>query len=318
VRQQQELVEKLLTGNDESAIDRSLRSVDTIERQAAVTAACSMGPRFGKELIAALDDSAPDIRQEARAGLVAMAGGSDFGPDEPANDRVRSAAMRKWEEWYESKVRGALPPAAWRSSRTQLKNMLKADDEQSRLAAILVIRYRRFTLVNELLKLFDDPSQAVRREARNALVDLADGTDFGPADFSKTADVDTAISNWRLWDERRKRRFRNGVKTDDQIRVEMGSSDDEVRLAAVSTAAARSLPFAEELVARITDSVSDVRQAARHGLVQLASGTDFGPSEGASPAAVAESGIRWKQWLSTYAPPKPAKSPVPKQPPVSQ
>jgi len=305
VKLQQDRVDRLLTGNDEAAVDRSLRSDDAIERHAAVTAACSMGPRFGKELISMLNDPAPEIRQKARAGLVAMAANVDFGPDEPANERVRSTAIRKWEEWYEQKVRFALPPAAWRYSRTQLKGLLKTKQEQTSLAAILVIRYRRHFMVNELLALFDDPSQAVRREAHNALVDLAEGADCGPSDFSNTADVKTAIAGWKVWDERRKRRFRNGIKTNDQIKAEMDSPDNEVRLAAVSTATVRSLLVANKFVIRISDSVPEIQQAARHGLVQLASGVDFGPSEGAGATAVAESSGRWRQWLSTYVPPSP-------------
>ena len=305
VRLQQDRVDRLLAGNDESAVDRSLRSDEAIERHAAVTAACSMGPRFGRELISMLNDPAPEVRQKARAGLVAMAANADFGPDEPANERVRSTAIRKWEEWYEQKVRFALPPAAWRYSRTQLKGLLKTKQEQTSLAAILVIRYRRHFMVNELLALFDDPSQAVRREARNALVDLAEGADCGPSDFSNTADVETAIAGWKVWDERRKRRFSNGIKTNDQIKAEMDSPDNEVRLAAVSTAAARSLLVANKFVIRISDSVPEIQQAARHGLVQLASGADFGPSEGAGATAVVESSGRWRQWLSTYVPPSP-------------
>ena len=85
----------------------------------------------------------------------------------------------------------------------------------------------------------------------------------------------------------------------------MDSPDNEVRLAAVSTATVRSLLVANKFVIRISDSVPEIQQAARHGLVQLASGVDFGPSEGAGATAVVESSGRWRQWLSTYVPPSP-------------
>jgi hypothetical protein len=306
LRLHQDRVDALLAEKDDSAIDRALRSDNAIERHAAVTAACSMGPRFGRELITAISDPLPEVRQEARAGLVAMATNVDFGPDEPANERVRATATQKWDEWYREKVRFALPPAAWRLSRTKLKALLKSESEESRMGAVLVIRYRRHFMVQDLLGCFDDSSQAVRREAHNALIELADGADHGPADFTDAAEVESAVERWKLWEERRSRRFRNSAKTDEQIIREMISADDEVRLAAVTTAAMRHLSVANELVICISDPLPEVRQAARQGLVHLAEGADFGPSEGAGVASVGESSARWKRWLSTYVPPKPA------------
>ncbi len=309
LRLHQDRVDALLSEQDDSALDRALQSKHDVERHAAVTAACSMGPRFGRELIAAIGDPSPDIRQEARAGLVAMAANVDFGPDEPANERVRAAAARKWDEWYQEQIRFALPPAAWRLPRTKLKTLLKSESEQSRLAALLVIRYRRHFMIHDLLACFDDSSQAVRREAHNALIDLADGADHGPADFADAAEVEDAVARWKLWEARRSRRFRNSVKTDEHIIRELTSGDDEVRLAAVTTAALRHLDVAKELVTCVSDPIPEVRQAARQGLVHLADGADFGPSEGAGTAAVGESSARWARWLSTYVPSKPAGEP---------
>lgn len=309
-------VDALLSAKDDSAIDRALQSENAVERHAAITAACSLGPRFGQELIKAIDDPLPEVRQEARAGLVALATNVDFGPEEPANERVRAAAARKWDEWYRERVRFALPPAAWRLSRTKLRSLLKSESEESRMGAVLVIRYRRHFMVQDLLACFDDSSQAVRREAHNALIELADGADHGPADFSDAAAVEAAVARWTLWEERRSRRFRNSAKTDEQIIKEMASGDDEVRLAAVTTAAMRHLAVAKELVICISDSLPEVRQAARQGLVHLADGADFGPSEGAGAAAVGESSARWKKWLSTYVPPKPKPASKPDKPPI--
>lgn len=301
LRQRQDRIDAMFAARDESAVDRALHSQDATERLAAVTVACSMGPRFGRELIAAIGDDDPAIRSEARQGLMTLSGNVDYGPQEPADEPDRRAAMASWTRWYDKQVHFSLPTQAWKASRATILASLKHDDEQTRVTAVLAIRYRRIFMVNELATMLSDPSTAVRREAHKALVDLANGKDFGPADFSKSETVEAAATLWRQWDNRRIRLLQNGNKTDAQILADMASPDDEKRLAAVSSAARRGLPSAQLFVERLSDSLPEIQQAARHGLVRLAGGEDFGPSEGVSAEERAEAVGRWKDWVAKSA-----------------
>lgn len=297
LRQQQARIDKLEDGKDDAAIDQSLRSKDPIERLAAVTVAASLGPRYASELIAALNDADPEVRQAAHGGLVSLGRGVDFGPDEPAPASVRRAAVDNWSQWYEQQVRFAVPRQAWRASRQQLRRALETGGEEGKIAALLVIRYQRHRMFQDLVKLFHDPSYAVRREARETLSALADGVDLGPDDFSDPAEVEAAAASWELWEVRRRSRVRNRYKTEEKIREEMASGEDEVRLAAVASAAERSLPCAEQFIHLLDDGVPEIRQAAREGLVELAGGTDFGPATAADTVACKEAIRQWTQWL---------------------
>ncbi len=300
LRRRKERVDVLLAEKDESAIDRALKGGDPAERLAAVTAAGSLGPRFGRELIAALGDDDPAVRSEAHQELVALGKDVDFGPQEPAGEDDRRAAIASWTRWYEQQVQFSLPPEMWRATRATVRSALKNPGEQTRLTAVLAARYRRLPMATEFIALLSDDSPAVRREAHKALVELANGTDFGPADLSDTAAVAAAVGRWRHWHGRRLRVTRNGAKNDTRIIEEMTSPDDEIRLAAVTTAARRGLPSARLFVARLSDQMPEIQQAARQGLVHLAGGDDHGPSETADAAARAAAVERWRAWLTTH------------------
>lgn len=69
-----------------------------------------------------------------------------------------------------------------------------------------------------------------------------------------------------------------------------------IRAAAAQAIGARGLPYGQELIDRLGDEKSAVRQAARQALVQLAHGTDYGPEPDASTSARAEAGRRWQSW----------------------
>jgi len=309
IRRYHDRVRALMESSNESQIDVSLASDSVSERHAAVTASCAMGPRFGRQLIRAIADVDPAIRQEAREGLRGLAAGVDFGPDEPAAPEQRATASRKWEEWYRQQVQLQTPVAMWRASRTQLRKFLRNDDEATRFGAVAVIHYRGYQMAEDLIKMLADTSQPVRREAHMALVDLADGQDYGPADEN---DLQPACGRWQLWEDRRRRRFNNSLKTDAQIRQSLSSSDDEERLAAVTTAAIRRLPAAEELCECLSYNMPEVREAAKHGLIQLADGRDYGPADDANEDQRRLAVARWQAWASEFKPPV---KPTPESPP---
>ncbi|HZT79994.1 MAG TPA: HEAT repeat domain-containing protein, partial [Gemmataceae bacterium] len=60
-----------------------------------------------KDLIERLDDPDPAVRQAARAALVRLARGTDFGPSPLAVKSARARAQRQWEEWLTHEEKGA-------------------------------------------------------------------------------------------------------------------------------------------------------------------------------------------------------------------
>ena len=300
IRRYHDRVRSLMESGNESQIDVAFGSDSVSERHAAITASCAMGPRFGRQLIRAIADVDPVIRQEAREGLRGLAAGVDFGPEEPATLEQRENASHKWDEWYRQQVQLQTPVAMWRASRTQLRKFLRNEDETTRFGAVAVIHYRGYQMAEDLIKMLSDTSQPVRREAHMALVDLADGRDYGPADEN---DLQAACGRWQLWEDRRRRRFNNSLKTDDQILASLSASDEEERLAAVTTAALRRLPAAVQLCECLSHRLPEVREAAKHALIQLADGRDYGPTDDANEEQRRLAVVRWQNWAEGYKPP---------------
>jgi hypothetical protein len=56
--------------------------------------------RYGGELIALVGDSEPAVHQAARAALVRLSGGRDFGPEPDASFGDRDNAQQRWQEWW--------------------------------------------------------------------------------------------------------------------------------------------------------------------------------------------------------------------------
>jgi HEAT repeat protein len=80
-----------------------------------------------------------------------------------------------------------------------VKEKLKDKKAEERWAAIWLLAYRWVHCEDALIDRLADPSPDVREAARQALVRLSRGTDFGPAPNAKPADRDKAIAKWRDW-----------------------------------------------------------------------------------------------------------------------
>jgi hypothetical protein len=70
-------------------------------RAAAARTVGSKGLRYGEELIALLGDDVPAVQQAARAALMQLSGGMDFGPTPNASFGDRAAAAQKWRKWWQ-------------------------------------------------------------------------------------------------------------------------------------------------------------------------------------------------------------------------
>ncbi len=58
--------------------------------------------RYGDELSVLIGDSDPAVHQAARAALVRISGGMDFGPLADASFGDRDTARKRWQEWWQA------------------------------------------------------------------------------------------------------------------------------------------------------------------------------------------------------------------------
>jgi hypothetical protein len=84
-------------------------------------------------------------------------------------------------------------------SANELKEKLKEDRAEVRAAAVRVVGSKGLHLERELIPLLDDEEAVVRRQARQALITLSKGQDFGPKDDATDAQRAEAQAKWRGW-----------------------------------------------------------------------------------------------------------------------
>lgn len=95
-----ELLDASLARHKPAALKERLGDDRPGVRAAAARAVGARGLRYGTELIALLDDDEPDVRDAARAALVRLSRGSDFGPERNAGAADRKAAVERWRAWW--------------------------------------------------------------------------------------------------------------------------------------------------------------------------------------------------------------------------
>ncbi len=108
---------------------------------------------------------------------------------------------------------------------------LQSDDPDVRLAAIKLIVLHRPPLEAELIGLLNDQDRTIRREAHQALVRLARGTDFGPRPKADRTERLQAVKLWRTWlalqDPPEHARFAKGRATDGLVKPQAGVAADQ-------------------------------------------------------------------------------------------
>jgi HEAT repeat protein len=150
--------------------------------------------------------------------------------------------------------------------------------------------------VKELLELLNDEDVSVRYEACEALAQSDGGVDYGPDESASEVEITAAVVKWTKWLKRRKslpKYAKAGVET---IRSGFKSADAVERWAAVTAARLQRADIPTDLIGLLQDDDLDVRQEARHALVQLSDGSDFGPSENATKDQQAYAADQWKIW----------------------
>jgi hypothetical protein len=136
--------------------------------------------------------AAPSLRSLPLADLVGAAG-SERGPrlklilmeleqrqGGKVIDALGAAAAGSYETDVQELARGLLVRHLTRQGGAVLKNRLKDDRPVVRAAAARVVGARGLRYGAELIELLGDDDATVRQAARQALVQLARGTDYGP------------------------------------------------------------------------------------------------------------------------------------------
>lgn len=96
-----ELLLKNLARQSADTIKKKLADPRSEVRAAAAYAAADKKHQLGAELIDLLKDKDLDVAQAARQALTRLAGGdTDHGPERSATDEERTAAIRKWRDWW--------------------------------------------------------------------------------------------------------------------------------------------------------------------------------------------------------------------------
>lgn len=93
-----------------------------------------------------------------------------------------------------------------RQSTTVVKEKLKDDKAEVRIAAARAVAEKGMRLGAELIDLLGDKEAEVQQAARQALVKLAKGIDYGPERDAKEAERAEAVKQWKAWWEKQARK----------------------------------------------------------------------------------------------------------------
>ncbi len=139
-----------------------------------------------------------DIRQLALTRLVL-----EWGPGTPAPAlkeilRQRQTEIEAEKMLFQAEMLRVLRQAS-QDAPDLVRARLRDDNPLFRRVAIQVIASRRLPLEKELIERLDDRDVSVRQAARQALVLLGRGTDFGPVAKAGKAERAKAIEKWTAW-----------------------------------------------------------------------------------------------------------------------
>lgn len=110
-----------------------------------------------------------------------------------------SAALARPEQETRLLAHSLLLKHLDRQSPSALKSLLQTKQEPVRLSVILYIGTRKLAWGDELIDALEDESPKVQQLARQALVQLSGGKDFGPAPTASASARQAAVEQWRQW-----------------------------------------------------------------------------------------------------------------------
>ena len=108
-------------------------------------------------------------------------------------------AATTYEKDIQKAARGLLDKHLTRQPASVVKGKLKDDRAEVRAAAARVTGNRRLRYGAELIELLKDSEKDVRQAARQALVRLSRGQDYGPHPGASEDEVTAAVRDWTAW-----------------------------------------------------------------------------------------------------------------------
>jgi hypothetical protein len=109
------------------------------------------------------------------------------------------AAAGTYEKDIQQHARGLLDKHLARQTPAVVKAKLTDDRAEVRAAAARAVAARGLRYGSELIELLTDSDKGVRQAARQALVRLSRGQDFGPEPGASEKEVSAAVQMWRAW-----------------------------------------------------------------------------------------------------------------------
>jgi hypothetical protein len=250
---------------DAAALTTALADKDPTIQLAAIQVVHRRRLHRERELITCLESAQPLIRTAARAALVRLARGADFGP-EPDADRLEfRSALRRWKTWLarqEGPAAAEPPPPD------------PTDAEASRWAV-------------ELAQATPDRETPLLQRLRSA------------AEPQGTLALAAAIRELKGVRQTRAREVlaqRLAAQGEATLKKRLTDEDAEVRRAAVTAAGTeKAKALIPEALKLLEDPDAGVAQAARSALKRLTD-RDFGPAPDASPQDRSVAIGEWYRW----------------------
>jgi hypothetical protein len=109
------------------------------------------------------------------------------------------AAAESYEKDVQKLARSLLTRHLSRSNARELREALKSDHVPVRAAAVKVVGSKKLPLGTELIGLLNDREPAVQQAARQALVQLSKGRDYGPEPTAGASERAEATRRWQSW-----------------------------------------------------------------------------------------------------------------------
>jgi hypothetical protein len=114
-------------------------------------------------------------------------------------EAIGAAAAASYDKDIQQHARGLLDRHLGRQPAATVKAQLKHDRPEVRAAAARTVGKRGLRYGAELIELLTDSEADVRQAARQALVRLSRGQDYGPQPGASEQDVSAAVEWWQSW-----------------------------------------------------------------------------------------------------------------------
>jgi hypothetical protein len=243
------------------------------------------------ELIECLNDPELIIRTTARAALVHIARGTDFGPFPGSSRRGMERSIDKWRNWLTLQEAGSPTPL---DKSTAVAKREKTDSLQP-VQLLLDPGNRELQTVRpEVSRLRGELVNARGDEQRSILARMRDASGDEPTDALSLAIAGLPEALRPEAEDALTQRLTRLTPT--SLRDKLQDDQVEIRRAA-AFACGRKLAkeLLPDLVQLLDDPEKDVIQAARAALIEL-TGEDFGPTKDADRRGREDAMAAWRKW----------------------